>query len=306
MMLNITLRRIAIFSIATAALAPGCDRQPAVNLPANEVADAATVSGSVASADGTRIAYQALGAGDTALVFIHGWSCDSSYWKPQLSAFARSHRVVTVDLAGHGASAVRRDGWSIPAFGEDVAAVIRALPQRRVILIGHSMGGPIALEAARLAPGRVIGLVGVDTFSDLAGPTIDPAVLERFKAGLRRDPAGTTRSFVGDNFFPKSVDPNLKGRIVEDMASAPPAVAIASMEALLAYDPKPAAAALKLPITSINSDLQPPMDEAAARKTAPRFRLVTITGVGHFPQLEAPERFNSMLEAELARLLREA
>jgi pimeloyl-ACP methyl ester carboxylesterase len=262
------------------------------------------VTGSVASADGTKIAYDASGSGDTALVFIHGWSCDRSYWKPQLAEFGKDYRVVTVDLAGHGTSAARSGNWSIPAFGEDVAAVIRALPQQKVILIGHSMGGPVALEAARLAPDRALGVIGVDTFGALGGDTFDDATIERFKADLRRDFAGTTRGFVSDNFFPKNADPALKERIVADMASAPPMVGVAALEATFAYDPKPTAAALGLPITAINADLQPAMDEAVARQTAPSFRLVTIRGTGHFPQLEAPERFNPMLRAEVERIRR--
>jgi pimeloyl-ACP methyl ester carboxylesterase len=303
MAISSTGTRTAILTLA-ALFATACDRQPGVNQPVAEAAASGPASGSVASADGTKIAYESVGKGDTALVFIHGWSCDRSYWKPQPPAFAGDYRVVTLDLAGHGASAVRPRDWSIAAFGEDVAAVVRALPERRVILVGHSMGGPVAVEAARLSPGRVIGLVGVDTFSDLAGSAFDPAFIETFKKDLRRDFAGTTRNFVSGNFFPKDADPALKERIVADMASAPPPVAIASMDALLAYDLKAGAAALKVPITTINSDLQPPMNEAAARKTVPRFRLVTIKGVGHFPQLEAPDRFNSTLRAELERIAR--
>jgi pimeloyl-ACP methyl ester carboxylesterase len=290
--------------MATALFAAACDRQPGVEQAANGRAGAGPLSGAVESADGTRIAYEAAGSGDTALVFIHGWSCDRSYWKPQLSAFAGDYRVAAVDLAGHGASALRPKDWSIPAFGEDVAAVIRALAQRRVILVGHSMGGPVALEAARLEPRRVVGVIGVDTFSALGGDTFDPAVIAQFKDDLRRDFAGTTRGFVDGNFFPKNSDPALRERIVADMASAPPEAGIASMEALFAYDARRAAGALNVPVTAINADLQPAMDEAAARKSVPRFRLVTIKGTGHFPQLEAPERFNPMLRAEVERIAR--
>lgn len=260
------------------------------------------VAASVASADGVPIAWRASGQGDVALVLIHGWSCDSSYWDAQVAPFAKDYRVVTLDLAGHGASGTDRKTWSMAAFGADVAAVAAKLPQKRIILVGHSMGGPVALEAARLTGKRVIGVIGVDTLADLGGRKIDPAQVEGFKAALKRDYAGTTRAFVTSFFFPKTADPALVKRIADDMASAPPGVASPAMDALMAYEVQPAAAAVKAPIVTINADYQPAMDEAAARKVAPGFRLVTFTGTGHFPQVEAPERFNAVLRTEIERM----
>jgi pimeloyl-ACP methyl ester carboxylesterase len=285
--------------VLASVLLASCDAQPTRN---ESSATATPESASAVSSDGTRIAYRATGAGDTALVFIHGWTCDQGYWDAQVPAFAGDHRVVTLDLAGHGASDTTRKTWSIAAFGEDVAAVVRALPDKRVILIGHSMGGPVALEAARRVPERVIGVIGVDTFNDLGGREFDPAVFEKFIGELRKDSAGTTRNFVSTRFFPKDADPALKKRIADDMASSPPDVAIGSMEAIFAYDIKPAATALKVPLIAINADLFPPMDEAAARQVYPSFRLVMMKGVGHFLHMEAPDRFNAALRAEVDRI----
>jgi pimeloyl-ACP methyl ester carboxylesterase len=112
------------------------------------------------SPDGLRIAYEALGSGAPgapALVFVHGWSCDRSYWNGQLDAFSSDYKVVAVDLAGHGESALGRKDWSIAAYGGDVAAVVKKLGLTRVILIGHSMGGDVNAEAARQLRGRVVG-----------------------------------------------------------------------------------------------------------------------------------------------------
>lgn len=262
---------------------------------------AAPATSAVRSGDLTRIVYQAQGQGDVALVFIHGWSCDASYWAAQPPAFAQDFRVVTLDLAGHGASGASRKNWSIEAFADDVVSVLGALPQRRVILIGHSMGGPVALEAARRAPDRVVGVIGVDTLSELAEAPASAEAIEQFMAGLRADSAAATRDLVTEVFFQPDSDPALVKRIVDDMASAPAAVSVPSMDALLRFDPRPVARQLTIPITAINTG--PPMDEAAARRIAPQFRLVTMTDLGHFPQLEAPARFNAALRAEVDRML---
>ena len=85
------------------------------------------------------------GRGAPALVFIHGWSCDRTYWRGQVDAFSQTFRVVAVDLADHGESGTGRQVWTIGAFGEDVAACVSKLGLQRIILIGHSMGGDVIL-----------------------------------------------------------------------------------------------------------------------------------------------------------------
>ena len=79
------------------------------------------------SADSIQIAYEVHGNGSLLLVFVHGWSCDRSYWKGQLEPLSRSSKVVAIDLAGHGESGLNRRSWTIEAFGADVAAVVKKL-----------------------------------------------------------------------------------------------------------------------------------------------------------------------------------
>ncbi len=89
------------------------------------------------------------------MVLIHGWSCDGNYWKEQIAPLKAKYTTVTVDLAGHGASGANRTDWSMGNFGEDVAAVVRQIHNQKVVLVGHSMGAPVALEAARRIGDRV-------------------------------------------------------------------------------------------------------------------------------------------------------
>jgi pimeloyl-ACP methyl ester carboxylesterase len=77
--------------------------------------------------------------------------------------------VVALDLAGYGQSGGGRKDWTMAAFGQDVVSVVEALGLKRVVLIGHSLGGPAVLEAARRMPGRVVGLVLVDSWVDFEG-----------------------------------------------------------------------------------------------------------------------------------------
>ena len=91
------------------------------------------------SPDGVPIYYETQGTGQPALVFVHGWSCDRSYWERQVGHFAHQYQVVAIDLAGHGESGLNRQAWTMPAFGEDVVVVVEKLGLEQVVLIGHSM-----------------------------------------------------------------------------------------------------------------------------------------------------------------------
>jgi pimeloyl-ACP methyl ester carboxylesterase len=119
-------------------------------------AGAAAKSEKVATIDGERIAYEVRGKGNLAIVLVHGWSCDRSYFQHQLESFSDRYTVVTLDLAGHGESTLGRENYTIALFGADVAAVVRKLDLKRVVLVGHSMGGDVVVAAGAAAqgPGR--------------------------------------------------------------------------------------------------------------------------------------------------------
>ncbi|MEJ2537697.1 MAG: alpha/beta hydrolase [Calditrichia bacterium] len=248
---------------------------------------------SVLSADSVRIEYITEGQGDPALVFVHGWCTSKKYWRYQLQHFAGKYKVVALDLAGHGKSGTNREDWSIPAFGQDVAAVVKSLQLNRVILIGHSMGGSVIIEAARLLQDKVIGLVGVDTYQNF-DENITPDQIAQFLAPMRQNFPEAASTFVR-SMFTDSSDTNLIRYIVNDISKAPPEIAIATLEAAFRYDPRLALKEMRLPIYSINSDKYP-VNIEAGKKHAAAFNVKTMHGVGHFIQLEDAKTFNQLLE----------
>ena len=258
-----------------------------------EPSSTGAVEKSVPSADGLPIAYRAQGEGSPALVFVHGWSCDKGYWKPQMEHFSKNHRVVAIDLGGHGESGQGRDAWTIEAFGADVRAVVNDQKLGPMILIGHSMGGSVIISAARGLSPDVLALVGADTFQDFVNKWPEE---EKQKLGeaLKADFKKTADAFVR-SMFPKTADPALVDRIAADMAAAPPQVAIGAMEDLFGYDIQAALKGLRVPIYCINADLWPTNVEGN-RQYAASFELSLMPGVGHFVMLEDPARFNRLLE----------
>ena len=239
-----------------------------------------------------------------ALVFIHGWSCDSNYWREQIPAFRGKYTLVTVDLAGHGGTDAQphRTG-RLRAFGQDVATALSAVPNQQIILVGHSMGGPVALEAARLLNKRVVGIIGVDTFKSIGAPMPTKAQVDAdhqtVRGRLHRpDPRAGRRSPVREERQPAACAEDRLRHV-----AVAPRVAVPSLRALLEYDFTGPLKDISVPIVAINSDLGEPLNEARIRKVLPKFRAVTLAGDGHFLMMEDPQRFNPALEAEVAAML---
>lgn len=247
----------------------------------------------VRSFDNVKISYDVQGEGQPVLVFVHGWSCSKEYWKEQMAHFSKKHKVVTIDLAGHGKSGMSRADYTIEAFGKDVASVAKKLDLDQAILIGHSSGGPVVLEAARQIPARVICLVGVDEFHDIE-KGYSKAEVEKIVSGLEADFVNKTQSFVRQ-MFPPSADPDLVEWVAAAMSSANREVGISAMRNLGNYDLKSAAQEIDVPVYSISSDLWPTNLEAN-KKYVKSFKLKLMPGIGHFVMLEDPEKFNKLLE----------
>jgi pimeloyl-ACP methyl ester carboxylesterase len=294
-----------VLSITLAACSkPETPPPAAAPAASNERAEPAPGAARIAIApDGVHVQYRVYGSGEPALVFIHGWSCDSNYWREQLAAFERKYTLVTVDLAGHGGTDGNRTDWSIARFGQDVATALSAVPNQQVILVGHSMGGPVAIEAARLLKSRVIGIIGVDTFKSIGAPVPTKAQVDAALKPFEADFIGQTRSLVADHLFVKGAHPQLAQKIAYDMSLSPPRVAVPSMRAVLGYDFSEPLKDISVPIVAINSDLGEPVNEVRIRKLLPKFRAVTLAGTGHFLMMEDPRRFNPALDAEVTALL---
>jgi len=249
------------------------------------------------SGDGTPISYEVFGAGEPTLVFVHGWSCDARYWRAQVPYFSKHHRVVTLDLAGHGHSGITRSRYTMKAFGEDVRAVTETVGSRQVILIGHSMGGSVIAEAARLMPDRVLGLIGVDTLENIEYP-LTKEELDGMIAPLEQDFADGTRKFIEQMMLPGS-DPRLREWILADVSAAPKAIALSATREMMGQYISGEAAGIfdeiKVPVISVKGDLWP-VDYAANRRHMASFEALVLKDADHFLMMNRPEGFNPLLE----------
>jgi len=259
----------------------------------------------VLSKDGTPISFEIYGAGEPTLVFVHGWSCDARYWRAQLPHFSKNHRVVTLDLAGHGHSGTTRAQYSMLAFGEDVQAVTEAIGSSRVILVGHSMGGLVIAEAARLMPNRVIGLIGIDTLENIEY-TMTRKEFKKMIAPLEKDFRSGSRQFVEEMISPHT-DPQLREWILSDISAASPAVALSAMNGLMSQYITGEAAKIfdeiRIPVMTVNGDMWP-VDYEANRRHMSSFDAIVLKGADHFLMLDRPEEFNHALAKTIQMILK--
>ena len=264
--------------------------------------DAKATKKTFKATDGTAIVGEVSGKGDTALVFLHGWCGDREYWKHQVKPFAADYKIVAIDQAGHGESGKDRKEWTVASLADDVATVVKELELKRVVLIGHSMGGPVALLAAKKLPGVVVGVVGVDTLQNVEfkmPEEMTKGLLDRFEQDFK----GT----VGEGFISALVaeksDPELKKWLSDRAVAQDKKMAIAHMASMSKLDQVKALKEAGVPVRCINSgggfQFHRPT-EVDANKKHGDFGLVTIDDVGHYPMLEKPKEFNETLKKVLA------
>jgi len=254
------------------------------------------------SADGVPIAYDVTGDGVPALVFVHGWSGNRGHWDEQVEPFASDHLVVRVDLAGHGASGVGRDRWTVASFADDVVAVVDALALDRVILIGHSLGGSVIVPAAqRLAP-RVLGVIGIDTWSSIGvrhrTADIEASVL---LPDMRADFAAGSARFAELMCGP-TASAALVCRVRDEVAAMASDVAVSILDEAIqsgAGDLEDGLRALDVPKSAISSETFRPKDAQVLASFG--ISNVVVPGSGHYLMIERPIEFNRELAAAVSR-----
>jgi len=247
---------------------------------------------SVKSDDGVMIYYDIYNPGHQPLVFIHGWCSKGSLWQNQAEYFSKDFTVITVDLAGHGRSGQNRTVWTMTAYGADIVSVLEKHNLKDAILVGHSMGGAVCIEAARQAKGRIKAIIGADTFQNLSKKATEEEITQ-FLTPFRQNFKSMANTYIR-SIFPQKTDSALVNMIAEQVLSSPVHIAIGSLYQLFQYDAAEAVKDMRLPIRCINSDIYP-TDISAARGLAESFEVEFMKGYGHFVHLENPRMFNDIL-----------
>jgi len=296
---SIALRRLrlpAACALVLACLAASCASRPEAFRPAT-LEEAPLL---FASADGHRVAYRAAGRGGPTLVFVHGWTCDMTSWKYQFPAFAKTHRVIALDLPGHGASDKPDIAYSMDLFARAVDAVLTADGAKRAVLVGHSMGAMVVRQFYRLHKDKTVALVVVD--GSLQPFILDPAAVDKFLAPYRGPDVRKAQAAFVDAMVPEK-EGELREELKRVILSTPQKVVVSAGQAM--FDPaiwKDDNIWIPLLAVYARSPLWSEDYESAVHKMAPLVTYRVLEGVGHFLMLEKPDLFDATLSAFLVDL----
>jgi pimeloyl-ACP methyl ester carboxylesterase len=245
----------------------------------------------------SKIHYQASGKGEEALIFVHGWTCDLSFWHAQVGAFP-AVRVVALDLPGHGRSDKPQVNYTMDYFARSIEAVLRDAGVKRAVLVGHSMGTPIIRQFYRLYPEKTLGLVIVDGALRLMLPKEQ---MGQFVARMRDDYPSTAPQMV-DGMLTPIRDAKMKGEIRKVMLSTPGHVAVSAMEGM-ADEKVYEKSLIKIPVLAIlaKSPFWPADTEQFLRTLAPTLEFYMWADVSHFLMMEKPQEFNQTVQGFLSK-----
>jgi pimeloyl-ACP methyl ester carboxylesterase len=249
--------------------------------------------------DGVRLAYTQAGSGTPPLVFIHGWAGDHTIFTPQFAHFSQTHRTIAVDLRGHGQSDKPEQNYTIAGFADDIAWLCAHLGVTKPVIVGHSMGGNIALELAARHPDLPAAIILLDTVV-FPLPGLKENALLPVEAALRGPGyRQAIRQAISGLFLPTD-DQACKTRLMERAATMPQHVALSAFQNhLITYDASAFAAACKVPVGYIAAT-NPMADLAQLRSLCPQLVTSQLMQAGHFAPLIAPDQVNAMIEGFLA------
>jgi pimeloyl-ACP methyl ester carboxylesterase len=250
-----------------------------------------------ADLDDVRLYYERAGSGAREFLFVPGWCCDHSAFRPQFDHFAGTQSVTALDLRGVGRSEAPETGYGIPDFADDLAQLCEVVGIERPVVVGHSLGGMIAVELSARFPALASALVLVDP-----GP-IDPlpATPEFFRGFAEQlegpDGEDIRRAYVHDM---GARDEELARWIVDHMCAVEQPIAAAVIRGVSEWNGREPFARCDVPVLLIGAGLGEDPDALRLRAIKPDLEVGITVGAGHFHQLEVPEQVNAMIERFLA------
>ena len=253
----------------------------------------------IISDDGVMINYYIKGSEKKALVFVHGYSCSSEYWWPQLEYFSKNYTTIAVDLAGHGKSGLNRKEYSMEAFGDDVKSVIEHLDLDKVVLIGHSMGGPVIVKAASSLGMKTRLIIGVDTFHDLTTEGIGGFARIAVNTMFQLFYDSMTEDSI-DDFFIEKTDNDLEDWIRNDALKSPKNISQGTLDALLTMNYPESLSVLSIPMIALNARSFRETKLDSNFDVYKDLQIEFMEDVGHFIMLERPDEFNKWLETKIS------
>jgi pimeloyl-ACP methyl ester carboxylesterase len=249
--------------------------------------------------DGAKVHYTDYGAGENALLFVHGWACDESFWAGQAPALAAKFHVITIDLPGHGQSDKPQIAYTMDLYARAIDAVLQDAKVKGAVLVGHSNGTPVIRQFYRKFPAKTRGLVIVEGGLRAFG---DKAMMEKFVARFKEPNYEENAGKFIDAITSPIQDTALRAKIKTAMVRTPQNVAVSEFAATLDDALwKPDKIAVPVLMVLAKQPAWSAEYEQFVRGIVPDLDYQVWEGVSHFLMMEQPERFNGALVAFLEK-----
>jgi pimeloyl-ACP methyl ester carboxylesterase len=246
--------------------------------------------------NGVRLAYTEAGEGGPPLLLVHGMQCSHRHMLPLSTHLSERHRVVAVDLRGHGESDRPNSTYSNEEFGDDLVFLCRELGLDHPVAIGHSFGGSTLLALVERLPDFLGGLVLLDSgIRTLANKVAELRKVDDLTMAERRQ-------FLADRLFGRDDPRALRARILDEMMAVPEHVTAPMRQTVLGFDSSAAALDCRLPALFLLADRHF-TDQETLDALGPNWRIGKVVGAGHFIQLVAPEQVNAMIDRFLTLIV---
>lgn len=247
--------------------------------------------------NGENLSYLDSEKGDITLLFIHGAFITKEYWNEQLAYFEKKYRVLAIDLAGHGESSHNRTACEIQNFGNDISEFINVLSLKNIIIIGHSAGSDIMLETVTKNQSEIIGLVEVDHMKNV-GVELPKKITNQLIKDLYKNFPLTCQQFAMQTLFTDNTDSEIVNRLLSDYEKMNPSVGISFLQSGFTYARREMAnlRALSLKLHLVHVDYLPTNEANLKACLGDNYELHVMKGTCHYPMIESPKAFNSMLE----------
>ncbi len=244
--------------------------------------------------DGVKIAYTLSGEGKS-IALLHGWMCNRTFWKEQIEFLSKTHRVLAPDFRGHGGSGSPEVGYTMERLAEDVYNLLMELGLKKVVVVGHSMGGMVAQQLCVQHMECVSGLILVTT---IAADVEDQLISKRIEA--ESGTMGFREAFMQyfDGWFGTETDRRVVDGVRKKMLQTPEHVGLSLVHSYRRFDLRVHLPTFRMPTLVVGAGADAsavPVESQMLADLIPGARLAMIERCGHFPMVEMPQALNQLL-----------
>ncbi len=255
--------------------------------------------------DNKKIYYEINGNGSTVLLFLHCWTCNHTFWQEQVNTLSKMYKCITIDFPGHGLSE-DAGNYTIDEFCRYVYVVTRKLRIRKFIIIGHSLGGMVALKLALDYSDLLAGMILIDTSAKLKRHLLQNVSSMLGIAGGKLVFPAIKRAVIDFSAVHPLTGWKTRKKIKDDIIKVPNNITVKTLKSIRSFDVIDTLGRITVPVLIMVGSMDIFTDIRHALTLyvrIPHSSLRLIGGAGHMSMLEQPGKVNAYIKEFISTLL---